>query len=344
MISRLLVIISFLLVLFSCTSNQLVKSKSDQIVFHTPKQIYKIMEHSKLNYKIDILDSTFTLPEDSSQILNPLAYFYFDKDSIPRFGIYSLGFSAEMVFLSTEIKFREEKYDSALIGYKKVLKLAPDFAHAYTLSGDAFYHLGNMDSSIYYFKKAISMNPIDYQAYWFMGDAYNEKNMLDSAYYYLLRAHILNKHHETLQNKVKDLHALIFGKEWDDWQFRPQYYLEKENDSVFIHAKPFWLGYAMAKAVWRYEPGYAQSMIGKTLDSTEVSTLEEAEAVTMLLNTKTNLTAEKEFKNILQNILEMGYLDEFILYEIVGDKNLWDYLLRVPFNLNRVAEYLVRFH
>jgi tetratricopeptide (TPR) repeat protein len=137
---------------------------------------------------------------------------------------------------------------------------------ALTLIGDCFYNLGDYENAIFYFDKAMARNFIDYDAHWFKADALKNLGDMDGALREITIAHLLNVNHESL-NMVLRRYREIIGRPWKEMNFEPWYELEISGDSVFVKADPGWLGYASVKALWKYEPGYAESMIGEDYKS-----------------------------------------------------------------------------
>ena len=51
-------------------------------------------------------------------------------------------------------------------------------------------------------KKAIELNPIDYLAYWLMAEIYLKNNNIDTGIYKITLAHIYNRNHPRLLNRL----------------------------------------------------------------------------------------------------------------------------------------------
>ena len=121
------------------------------------------------------------------------------------------------------------------------------------------------------------------------------------------------------------------------WSYVPQYTLSKDGNKVTINTTADWLGYALVKSVWKYEPGYAESMIGKTDVKMVINWPEEKEAVIASLSD--SLKNER-----ITKIIEADYISEFIIYELAS-KKAPSMMVLLPRDLfYRVAEYVEKFH
>ena len=103
----------------------------------------------------------------------------------------------------------------------------------------------------------------------------------------------------------------------EDWCFNPQIAINKgEGNRIVVEMSADWTAYAMAKALWNFEPGYKESM-GVAPDN--YTTLEEKECLIAQLigmeNAKTNVKKNPQLR-ILKKAAENNYLEDYMLYEI----------------------------
>ena len=154
-------------------------------------------------------------------------------------------------------------------------------------------------------------------AHWFLADAYFATGDLNNAVDEITIASILNRNN----HRIKDAMNRIYKKaklNTKDWSFTPQMIIKKESDSsIKIAMNDKWIGYAMPKALWLYEPGYKASM---GVPENEYSTLEDKECLVDLLVTLTN--SGKNYKNdpqlsVLKKATDQGYFHEYLMYEVV---------------------------
>ena len=90
--------------------------------------------------------------------------------------------------------------------------------------------------------------------------------------------------------------------------------MSQEDNNVKIYFNPDWLGYVLVKALWKYEPGYSEKMFGPGYEYQLVCFLEEKEAIGSLL-------AHNKKIGYIEQIIDDGFINEFILYEIVLKKS-----------------------
>jgi hypothetical protein len=112
------------------------------------------------------------------------------------------------------------------------------------------------------FKKAIELNYISYDAHWFLADTEWELGNKETAMQEITMAHLLNVGHESLRNKMISCRQAL-KHDWKDWDYLPQYLLSQKGKEVSVDMDIEWLGYAIVKAIWKYEPGYAEKTSGK---------------------------------------------------------------------------------
>lgn len=104
----------------------------------------------------------------------------------------------------------------------------------------------------------------------------------------------------------------------DDWYFNPQMEINKVSENkVELAFNEKWTGYAIAKALWKFEPGYKVSMGVK---QGGYSTIEDRECLVSLLvsleNSKMNIEDDHQLST-LKKAVENKFLNEYIFYEIV---------------------------
>ena len=323
-------IVAFLFFPF-ITFEALAQSKA-----HSPAEILKIMNESKLTYELDLdykaSDSTLA---DTPVLSNQLVLIE-DKDRSHTLETYSLSKDANDLLKAAEASFQNGKLQEARNLYFQLYKFDPKYHYALTLIGDTYYGEGKYDSAKSYFLNAIDRNFVDYNAWWFLADTYNKLEMLDSAVHCITVAHLLNVNHQNLR---KALHHYLkeADKDWKEWALVPQYSLSGQGNRYKISSTEEWLTYAMVKALWRYEPGYHAQMLGRPRKPSDLtSTLEEKEALLAYITAKE--------RNDLADIIEDGYADELVLYELISRTAPSTLLLLPRAIFFRLVKYLQEYH
>jgi len=282
---------------------------------HSPNEIFQIMSDSKLSYEIKMLDKDIECT-DYSKKLNYHNSYRVKTDS----GLYTFEFKfndiAKPLFDKAETFFQSNS-DSALFYYELSLKADSSLYNVMTYIGQMYEHKGDVANTIKWYKTAIGKNYIDYMAHWFLADAYLANDDLKNAVDEIVIAQILNRNNQGIKKSATD----IFKKSYlgtADWYFNPQMELKKVSKkqiSLAINEK--WTGFAMAKALWTYEPGYSKSM---GVEPGVYSTLEDRECLISLIvaleNSKTEIENDPQLI-ILKEAAEKKFLNEYILYEIV---------------------------
>jgi tetratricopeptide (TPR) repeat protein len=302
------------LITFLICFNSLFYGYSQQI--HSPAEIIKIMSDSKISYEVKALDKTIEC-KDYSDKLNYHDSYRISTDS--GLSTYKITVSerAKPLFDKAESFFQSNQADSALLYYKLSLDADTMLFNVMTYIGQIYGSKGDYINANIWYKKAIKNNFIDYMAHWFLADSYLAMNDLKSAVGEIVIAQILNRNNPRIKKSVIN----IFEKDrrdTDDWCFNPQIELIKISDKkISVAFTENWLGYAMAKALWKYEPGYRESM---GVSQGYYSTIEDKECLISLLvgleNAKIKIKKESQLR-ILKEAAENKYIEDYILYEIV---------------------------
>lgn len=310
----------FILINCSCFAQKL----------HDPSEILDILEKSKLNYEIHQLEEKIPLKNHTFNLNSADFYRKIQTNSIATIKI-ELTKEAFNIKEEAETFFQQQKYTEARIAYEKVLALHPEYSKITTYIGQTYHFQGNEKKAIKHYKKAIDNNFIDYMAHWFLGKYYLNKNQLDKALDELIIAHILNRNHQLI---INDLSLVLkkLGYNYPNWTFNPQIRLStQDSQNIKIEYQKEWMGYALAKATWAFEPGYSQSMGVK---KGEISILEEREAlVGLLINVSDKKFSKTPMFKALKNALEQKQVDAFIFYEI--------FLVETPFIAYQIPDNLI---
>lgn len=301
---------------------------------HTPAEILQIMNDSKLVYQISA-DYHAEAAADTPLVLsNQMLLVKTDTGYILT--AYVLSDPARRLRDRGEDAFARLDFPAAIRSYDSLMSLDPTYYFALTLIGDSYYREGRYDTAVVYFRKAIQNNFADYDAHWFLADAYGKLSMPDSALKEITIAYLLNVNHENLGRAIR-IRRADAGHPWVEWDFIPEYSISKKGNDVSIEAPPLWLGYAMVKAVWKYEPGYADSMIGAGKHNFVIDWPEEKEALLAFM-----VDSVKGAR--VKTIAEAGYLTEFVLFEITARRYPSVMALLPRDEFYRVVDYVNKFH
>ncbi len=283
---------------------------------HTPAMILDIMDRSKIVYRMDQLKDEIPCP-DRSENLNYLGYYRLPGDTSLLVSKYELSEAGQRNFNRGEAFFIGGKKDSALLYYKRALVTDPLYSNCMTYIGQVFDNLGNREEAINWYRKALAVNELDYMAHWFLADDLILDGETKEALEEICYAHILNRNNPRIYLSMEKIFKKA-GKKLPDWCFVPQIRIESEDSQhIAIMYSDAWLGYALGKAVWNFEPGYKQSMgVGANM----YSLTEELECIVLLYSgletQKKKVRKRPEFQTLAEAI-DRDMLTEYILYEIM---------------------------
>lgn len=283
---------------------------------HSPAEILKIMSDSKLSFEIKPLDKAIPC-KDYSNELNYHDSYRVSSDSILSTYKFSFNKEAKPLYEKAEGFFQSHNSDSAMVYYQLAIKADSSLSNVMTYVGQIYEHKGNREKAIEWYKKAISKNYIDYMAHWFLADNYLAVNNVKDAVDEIIIAQILNRNNERIKKSFVNIFKNAFLNT-EDWCFNPQMELSRISDSkISISINEKWTGYAMAKALWSFEPGYRESM-GVTKG--KYTTIEDQECLIAeiigLENAKIEIGNDRQLV-ILKQTAGKKFLDAYILYEIL---------------------------
>jgi tetratricopeptide (TPR) repeat protein len=287
---------------------------------NTPAEIFKIMEKSEVSYGLEQLKKPIECKDQSENILAHNYYRIINGKSFET-KKFELKKEAEAAFAKAEKFFSGNNTDSARFYYEKVLEIDPAYTKVITYIGQTYEQKGDYTNAIASYKRAIEKNYIDYMAHWFLADAYLTQGKIYEAADEITIALILNRNNPRIKEATKKIYEKA-KINTADFCFTPQCKVESTaSKKVTIAYGDNWLGYAMAKAVWNYEPGYKKS---KGVEENSYTSTEEKECLANLYvgfkASKAKLSKHPELK-ALDKAVEAKELDEYMIFEVMLPEN-----------------------
>lgn len=302
----------------SCLLFFLILFTFSQISFtqeiHTPSEIVDIINESEISYNIVIGKVDYQPGPKIAIIEND----FYHTDSLGYLVVRKFQISEELqeLYSIAEYYFENNKLEEARNTCIQVAGLEPGFLKPMVLLGSIYLKEGNLKKAEEILTEVININYIDFKAHWKLAEVYLAGNMLENASYEITIAHILNRNHMEIWQHL--IHIYKRNKiKYHEWSFQPEYYFNSDlNTSVEIYSEADWLGYALCKALWNFEPSYSNIM-GVT--NNKHSILEEKECLANLL-VSMGIDNKKSDKNdemkALKEALSNNFIAEYIYYEI----------------------------
>ena len=332
-------ILKYVLLFSFLLSTLIIAGENPKI--HSPKEILELMEKSKLTYKIGNLKEEQLPPAEKPQQLSNQLHLYKTETGF-AISEYELSPEAKIVLQKGEDFYAAGDYEAALKQYQDLYKLMPEYSQSLVLMGDIYYNMKQYDQAKAMLNKAIEMNFVSYNAHWFLADAEWELGNKEAAMQEITIAHLLNVGHESLRKKMLSYRRVMM-RDWKDWDYLPKYHLSQKGNEISVDMDIEWLGYALVKALWKYEPGYAEKMSGKEYATQVVDFSEEKEALLSVL-----VPNEDNEKNLrwtqINKIAKDGYVKEFIIYEIASRKAPLALVLLPREQFMRLVTYVNTYH
>jgi hypothetical protein len=304
---------------------------------HTLDQIVEIIKNSKLFYSVEslaVITPGEHLGDTARPILNADQYMKM-VDSQPTLSNFKLSSIGVPLFEMAAAAVKDSDYPTAILRYHQVLQSDPSFTPAMSHMGEIFLKMGALDSAAFYLTGAVLKNPVDYMSHKLLGEVYWNQEKRPEAIKEMTTAHVLNLNDKAIPGRLEEW-RLLTGRLWNGRPLVPLYRIAKVADTVYVRAPIDWIGYAMVKAVWKYEPGYAEKMLGYDPKGSIYVMMQEKEALVGAM------TTNKHLENI-HAIVEQGYVDEFILYEVVGPQHPMNIAVLPKEEIDRLVEYVDKF-
>ncbi len=279
---------------------------------HTMSEIIKTMEASEIRYSLETGNPT---PTDYSELLLTNDFYKKEVDGSYVVVRYEPSDSANYYMDIAESFFEIQNMEQARYNYMKTLEADPSYYKVWVYIGDTYYHQQRYSEALSWYQKAIDSNYLDYLAHWACANAHMHLGHPDKALREITIAKVLNRNNPRLTTQLTTIYHLN-KKNYTDWYFTPIYSLSEDYDEeedvsiVRIVYKDYWMSYAFAKAVWKYEPGYAEAMDNNIV-------VGEKEAVAAYL---TMASVQKEAKKaiatkVLKSALDNRCFESYVIYE-----------------------------
>jgi len=297
-----------------------------------PDALLKRVEQSHLIFQVSPFE-TGVSDEAASAVELGDRFFIEETRGTITLREYQLRPGVQRLFDEGEEYFKFKAYAEAITSWRAALQLDPSCHFLETMIGDAHFARGDYAQAKKSFQEAIAANRIDYQAHWFLADTCARLGERDAVVPSLLRAHLYNRYNPRVLARLKQTLAEN-RQRWLDWDFVPQYRLAEANGKVEVRTQEEWVGYALAKALWKFEPDYPEP---GAKEETALNARQEREAALMYL-------AQFKDETRLHGIVAAGFFNEFSLYETAIRK--WPQTARLlpAEDVERLVGYLQQFH
>lgn len=320
-----------------CVSVFLVNAQK----LHSIQEILEIMGDSDLSYSISN-DAALETPDYTDKLVSNDIYRVKEDGQHYVIKNYELTKEASGYFDDAEEFFQQKNFADARKNYQKVLEICPSYFKAMVYIGDTYFHEKDFDKAQLWYQKAIDNNYIDYLAHWALSNTFLNKGEYSKALKEISIAKVLNRNNPRLTTKLQEIYKFN-KKQYNDWYLTPLYYVDeaydskKEKDIVKVSYKDYWLPYAMVKAVWAYEPGYAESM-----GSDPVGLVQEKEAIAAVLMTVDKKIAKKDIAlKTLQYAVDNKEFETYVVFERILPENPQISLYLEPEAIEGIADYIV---
>lgn len=282
---------------------------------HNPAEVLRIMEKSKIQYKIIALDSLDNIPkyalirgwptEKNGRLqitpYKPVANASFQKNFTK--GLRNMG---------------KNRFAKAIKYFNKAHRVYPQDVLLLSKLGETYTKSKDQLSAIYWYNKALDINFHDYQTHLLLAQAHALNQDTAKAQKHILMAHLLNR----LSPEIKKAMLQIFQNQqmaFAEWELQPKTKVDSESfGSVQIaYEGAPWLAYANVEAIWDYEPEYRVKMASISNQNGNLVKLKEAMLNALIIYDGLEAEEQKDFPSLecFKNALHNEYLNEYLVYE-----------------------------
>ncbi len=293
----------------------------------SPSEIVKVLEDSKVAYRIEGKDSP---PGGWGDQLWPQRVALIDVPQVEvevedgRRTIREWPTPAGMKALLDEAEphFQAKRYDEAAKLYAQATDLCPECYVAWVFRGDADYFAGDAATALEHYGRATTLNPYDHRAWFFKGNALAKLGRFEEALDAWAQCLALSPRYPVIRQFFRTnahLGLVIRGD-----TIVPRGYAERDAEGVSIqfdpNHDPAWLAFANCKALWLGEPSHRKKMTGSTEE--QFTSVEEMECLASALAVHESQKAEGKTDALdptldrLFAIAQEGLLLEAVLFEV----------------------------
>lgn len=224
------------------------------------KEFYDIMENSKYTYTIselkECVQDTATPPLPNSIDTKAI-----EKQNGIEIVSYKRSSEAKKLLEEVEDNYKKGNNEKVRVLCTKMLAIDSRDSKILTYLGETYQKDKNYSEAIGWYNKALEANYNNWLTHMSLGKCYLDMANTDSSYREkcikeYATAMILNRSLKFLELNYQKI-CKNFNKEYSIWKFVPQCNIRKNKKTIVIETDETWLGYAVAKAVREYEPGYS---------------------------------------------------------------------------------------
>lgn len=296
------------------------------------KEFYDIMENSKFTYTIselkECVQDTATPPLPNSIDTKAI-----EKQNGIEIVSYKRSSESNKLLEAVEANYKNRNNEKVRALCIEMLGIDSMDSRILTYLGETYQKDENYNEALYWYGKALETNYYNWLTHMLLGKCYLEKAKTDSSYNekcikeYAI-AMILNRSVRSFELNYQKI-CKEYNKSYSIWQFVPQCNIKKTKKTVYIETDKTWLGYAVAKAVREYEPGYSTKNKADK-KTVKIDTSEEKEYLLNFITASAEIDSsdsqQRYFKpkaNVtdpaaitLIKAVNKRMLTEYILYEI----------------------------
>ncbi len=310
---------------------------------HDPSEILRMMDDSKVKYKMVELDSVestnkYSLirgwPEENNGIFTISPY------------VQESNTSFQKNYVKAEKYYRAKRWSKAIKYYKKNFRNHPENVPLLLRIGASYAQSEDYMTAIYWYKQAIAINFHDFKAHQLLAEAHLANKDFSNAKRHILLAHLLNRLDERILTKVKH----IFNQNnsaFAEWELLPKSKVTSPAlGQVTVAAKGSpWKAYANVIAIWDFEPQHRIRMAKISNQNGALIQLKEALLNALIIYDELKPEEQGAYPELecLKKALHGQFLNEYLVYEKLS---LTQPTMLYGYNqagLQRFVDYLMKY-
>jgi tetratricopeptide (TPR) repeat protein len=348
----------YAILLFSCaTTNRspglsMTATKSNY-KYHTPAEIYEIMDKSDVRYKIEEVEDLkpFNLVQHSTESYPISPYHRIVYESADKYTIIidePKGRIAD-IFNQAAQELQNDNFKAVRKLYEEALSIDSGYFKTWTNLGDTYYLLGDYETAEGMLKKSIAMNDIGYQEYFFLADVYDKMGRTGESIDAIAHAFMLNKNSLNLQ---KALHRLLADNGLGLREDRLEFPFQIRKTGVSECEIKFrnkdglnWMAMANCMACWEMEPAFHSRLQSGNRWLAKVNMYKECifNQGIMVENKKKKGKELTKNEELLREALFGKYINAIVYWEILAGEIPMAILLLPRAERETIVEYIKQY-
>lgn len=347
--------------LFVIQSEILKADDDEKEYFRSPKEIQELMQNGRIFYIPTVFNEDeidkLVLNKDKFQLVTYSPFYCMKHDLENKTSAlidYTPKGEIENLYKITQELVMKNEYDKAIENYNKMIALDSNWFKAWGNLGDCYYFKKEYKKAEEYLLKAIELNEIGYQEHLYLSDTYYAMGDFEKSLEYIIKAFMLNRNSLAVKKSLDRILA-HFNLKYNDSRLSLNVNIEIINqDSVkicYIVSKRDMettfnlIAFIQCYAFWVMNPGNKFYEEGDDVNKL-IYMYKECLVNQFLIMQNSIKEKDKKLNKagvFIYNAINDGYLEEMVLWDIMGVKIPTLSLMMPKESKVKICEYIIKY-